>query len=327
LALTQTQQVIDRLSRISREHGLDCRFELRKIVTRGDQILDVTLSKVGGKGLFVKEIEQAMLDSEIDLAVHSLKDMPAELPDGLIIGGIPEREDPRDALISTGARTLRDLPTGAVVGTSSLRRASQILAARPDLKIVSVRGNIDTRLNKLASEGFDAIVLAAAGLHRMGWGDRITEYLAPEVCVPTVGQGALAIECRAGDEYVLELLGRLQHAPTALAVSAERSFLRRLNGGCQVPLGAYATLAEEAAASDAGAGTGTAEGRRGFGAGAGGSAAPVLAISAMVGSPDGRTMLREQMRGTDPEALGREVAERLLARGADKLLAEFGVEA
>jgi hydroxymethylbilane synthase len=312
LALTQTQQVVDRLSRICAENGLDCEFELRKIVTRGDQILDVTLSKVGGKGLFVKEIEQAMLDSEIDLAVHSLKDMPAELPDGLVIGGVPEREDPRDALISLGSRTLRDLPAGAVVGTSSLRRASQILAARPDLEVKSLRGNIDTRLNKLASEGFDVIVLAAAGLHRMGWGDRIVEYLAPEVCVPTVGQGALAIECRAGDEFVLELLGRLQHAPTALAVSAERSFLRRLNGGCQVPLGAYATLVAEAGAP---------------GAGAGGSAAPELAIAAMVGSPDGRTMLREQMSGSDPEALGREVAERLLARGADKLLAEFGVEA
>jgi hydroxymethylbilane synthase len=274
--------------------------------------LDVTLSKVGGKGLFVKEIEQAMLDSEIDLAVHSLKDMPSELPDGLVIGGIPEREDPRDALISTGGRALRDLPAGAVVGTSSLRRASQILAARPDLEVKSVRGNIDTRLNKLASEGFDAIVLAAAGLSRMGWGDRIVEYLAPEVCVPTVGQGALAIECRAGDEFVLELLGWLQHAPTALAVSAERSFLRRLNGGCQVPLGAYATLVPEPGIA---------------GAGMVGAGAPVLAIAAMVGSPDGRTILREQMRDTDPEALGRAVAERLLERGADKLLAEFGVEA
>jgi len=296
LALTQTGQVVEQLERLCAEHGIACRFEIRKIVTKGDRILDVTLSKVGGKGLFVKEIEQALFAGEIDMAVHSMKDMPFELPEGLVVGAVPQREDPRDALITRGATTLAELPQGALVGTSSLRRASQLQHARPDLAIESIRGNIDSRLRKLEEGNFDAILLAAAGLHRIGWQDRITAYLPPEVCLPAVGQGALCIECRGGDDFMLGLLGKYQHEPTALAVRAERSFLGRLQGGCQVPIGAYASVS---AADGAG-----------------------LTLTGMVGSIDGRTLLKESAEGADPEALGLLVADRLIARGADRILAE-----
>ncbi|MVP00505.1 hydroxymethylbilane synthase [Paenibacillus lutrae] len=297
LALTQTNQVVDELRELSRQHGIECDFEIRKIVTKGDRILDVMLSKVGGKGLFVKEIEQAMQDGEIDIAVHSMKDMPFELPEGLVIGAIPQRQDPRDVLITKGETSLDELPQGALVGTSSLRRACQLQHSRPDLRIQSVRGNIDSRMRKLETEGFDAIVLAAAGLHRIGWQDRINAYVPAELCVPAVGQGALCIESRADDEFVLNLLGKFQHEDTALAVRAERSFLGRLEGGCQVPLGAYATVEH---------GTGGAQ----------------LTITAIVGSPDGAELLKETLRGGDPEALGREAADKLIARGADRILAE-----
>jgi len=244
LALTQTGQVVDRLKRLAAESGLECRFEIVKIVTKGDRILDVTLSKVGGKGLFVKEIEQALLSGEIDMAVHSMKDVPSMRQSGLVLGAVPERADARDCLIAAnGAQALDELPRGALVGTSSLRRQAQLLAHRPDLCVEPVRGNIDSRLRKLAEQGFDAILLAAAGLIRMGWADRISGFLPPELCVPAVGQGALGIECRAADSGMRELLALLQHEPTALAVRAERAFLARLNGGCQVPIGAHAVLA------------------------------------------------------------------------------------
>ncbi|MGG1515755.1 hydroxymethylbilane synthase [Paenibacillus oryzisoli] len=300
LALTQTGQAVELLKQLAEKQGIACQFEIKKIVTKGDRILDVTLSKVGGKGLFVKEIEQALTDGEIDIAVHSMKDMPFELPEGLVIGAIPEREDPRDALITRGAKGLDDLPQGALVGTSSLRRSSQLQHVRPDLRIESLRGNIDSRLRKLDEENFDAILLAAAGLHRIGWKDRITAYLPPEQCLPAVGQGALCIECRGSDSFVLDLLGKFQHEPTALAVRAERAFLGRLNGGCQVPLGAYASVGE-----------------------AGGEAeAPVLTLTGMVGSPDGAVMLKETASGSDPEALGRLVADKLIAQGAERILNE-----
>jgi len=306
LALTQTGHVIDSLRDISRSLGLDYEFEVKKIVTKGDRILDVTLSKVGGKGLFVKEIEQALLDGDIDMAVHSMKDMPAELPDGLIIGAVPEREDPRDCLITRDGRSLEELPQGAKVGTSSLRRASQLKAARPDLNIETIRGNIDSRLKKLETEGFDAIVLAAAGLHRMGWKDRITHYLSPEQCLPAVGQGALAIECRMEDSSMLELLSHLQHSPTAWAAIAERSYLDTLNGGCQVPIGAYAVVDElvEPSVSD-----GTATGK------------PQLTLTGMVGAPDGTELLKDTVQGREPAELGRELAQKLLNRGAERILA------
>ncbi|OAS17561.1 hydroxymethylbilane synthase [Paenibacillus oryzisoli] len=299
LALTQTGQAVELLKQLASEHGIECQFEIKKIVTKGDRILDVTLSKVGGKGLFVKEIEQALTDGEIDIAVHSMKDMPFELPEGLIVGAIPKREDPRDALITRGAGSLDELPQGALVGTSSLRRASQLQHHRPDLRIESIRGNIDSRLRKLEEENFDAIMLAAAGLHRIGWQDRISSYLPPELCLPAVGQGALCIECRGNDAFVLDLLGKFQHEPTALAVRAERAFLGRLNGGCQVPLGAYASVENGS-----------------------GDEAPLLTLTGMVGTPDGVTMLKETASGNDPEALGSLVADMLIAQGAEKILAE-----
>lgn len=297
LALTQTGQTIDLLKAICAEAGLPYTFEVKPIVTRGDRILDVTLSKVGGKGLFVKEIEQALLDGEIDCAVHSMKDMPFDLPEGLTIGAVPKREDPRDVLISLHRYNLQSLPQGAKVGTSSLRRGAQLQARRPDLRIESLRGNIDTRLKKLETEGFDAILLAAAGLRRMGWGDRITNYLEPEECLPAVGQGALAIECREADADVMDLLSRLNDAKTERAVRAERRFLGLLNGGCQVPIGAYA----EAESGDEGS---------------------AIRLTAMVASPDGSVFLRTEASGTDPEAVGSGAASDLLSRGAARILDE-----
>ncbi|MBB6729296.1 hydroxymethylbilane synthase [Cohnella zeiphila] len=297
LAITQTGQTIELLRGLSKEAGLELDFEVKPIVTRGDRILDVTLSKVGGKGLFVKEIEQALLDGEIDFAVHSMKDMPFEQPQGLMIGAVPTREDPRDALISVHGYTLADLPQGARVGTSSLRRAAQLTAARPDLQIESLRGNIDTRLRKLETEGFDAIVLAAAGLRRMGWADRITTLLDPRECLPAVGQGALAIECREDDAEVRNLLALLNDPKTERAVTAERRFLGLLNGGCQVPIGAYA----EAESGDSGT---------------------TVRLTAMVASPDGAKLLRTEAADADPVQAGTRAAEELLAQGADRILDE-----
>ncbi|CAM4032466.1 hydroxymethylbilane synthase [Saccharibacillus endophyticus] len=293
LALTQTNQVIDALEKLAAELRLEVCFEVKKIVTKGDQILDVTLSKVGGKGLFVKEIEQALLHGEIDMAVHSMKDMPALLPEGLVNGAVPLRQDPRDCLISREGVDLDGLPHGAKVGTSSLRRSSQLLAYRPDLKLEWIRGNIDSRLRKLETEGFDAILLAAAGLKRMGWEDRITSYLPVEICLPAVGQGALGIQCREDDAELLELLGRYQDGDTARTVAAERSLLASLNGGCQVPIGAYAVLGEDG---------------------------KTVHLTGMVGKPDGSLLLKESATGTDPEALGSEVARLLADKGADEIL-------
>ncbi|MCE5170229.1 hydroxymethylbilane synthase [Paenibacillus profundus] len=293
LALTQTGHVIAALEDICEKANLPFQFEIRKIVTKGDRILDVTLSKVGGKGLFVKEIEQALLDKEIDMAVHSMKDMPWEQPEGLMVGAIPKREDPRDCLIMKSGQTLDDLPLGAKVGTSSLRRSCQLQAYRPDLQIEPLRGNIDTRLKKLETEGFDAIVLAAAGLHRMGWQERISSYLPEEVSVPAVGQGALGIECRKDDEEVCSLLERYHDADTARTVRAERAFLGRLNGGCQVPIGAYATNVGMCGA---------------------------IQLTGLVGSAEDGEIIKETMEGDHPEAIGTAVAERLLARGADRML-------
>lgn len=235
LAITQTQWVINRLQALN----LPYEFEIKEIVTKGDQILDVTLSKVGGKGLFVKEIEQALLDGEIDFAVHSMKDMPAEMPEGLVLAAVPEREDPRDCLISNHNYTIDTLPTGAKIGTSSLRRAAQLLAYREDLQIESIRGNINTRLNKLNTQNLDAVVLATAGLNRIGFNELTPEYLDVDICIPAVGQGALGIQARENDNEILDLLSKIDHQDTKVLVSAERAFLNRLQGGCQVPIGAY----------------------------------------------------------------------------------------
>lgn len=299
LALTQTNWVIDQLKQLEPNAA----FETHEIVTKGDKILDVTLSKVGGKGLFVKEIEQSLLDHETDLAVHSLKDMPSELPAGLTIGAIPKRVDPRDVLLSKEGKTLEQLPHGAIVGTSSLRRASQLKAYRPDLVIESIRGNIDTRVRKLQEGNYDAIVLAAAGLERVNWKGEISQFIPVEISIPAVGQGALAIECRADDTEMLALLKRFDHMPTRLAVTAERAFLHKLQGGCQVPIGAYATVAE--AASDE---------------------QPMITMVGLVATPDGSRLFTQRGTGTDPEKLGRELAERLLAEGAGDVLAKVWEE-
>ncbi|WP_047981689.1 hydroxymethylbilane synthase [Ornithinibacillus contaminans] len=294
LALTQTNWVINELKKAGVKHE----FEVKKIVTKGDRILDVTLSKVGGKGLFVKEIEQALYDQEIDFAVHSMKDMPAELPEGLVISSIPVREDHRDALISKDKLMLQDLPENSIVGTSSLRRAAQLLAVRPDIEIKWIRGNIETRIRKLEEEAYDAIILAVSGLKRVGLSeDLITEYLEPEVCVPAVGQGALAIECREDDEEVRELLATINHAYTTKTVTAERTYLHLLEGGCQIPIGGFAQLENDE-----------------------------VVLTALVGTPDGKTIIKEVVRGTDPVAVGRLAAEKLLQQGAKEIVEQVKEE-
>jgi hydroxymethylbilane synthase len=301
LAVTQTNQIIQLLQDICVQHELDYEFSTKNLVTQGDRILDVTLSKVGGKGLFVKEIEQALIDGEIDLAVHSLKDMPAELLDGLMIGAVPKRVDPRDCLITANNCKLADLPYGARIGTSSLRRICQLKAFRADLQLESIRGNIDTRIIKLKSEGFDAIMLASAGLSRMGWENRISEYLDPELCLPAVGQGALGIECRTEDMHIRELLNLLNDPWSARTVMAERSFLKTLNGGCQVPIGAYAEVELESNHEQG-----------------------LIRLTGMVGSPDGDIILRETMTGIDPIELGVKLGELLISQGADRILDQVG---
>lgn len=271
------------------------KVELLPLVTQGDRILDAPLSRVGGKGLFVKEIEEALLDGRADLAVHSLKDVPTKLPDGLVLGAILEREDPRDALCAPAHRTLESLPAGARVGTSSLRRRAQLLALRPDLRVVEIRGNVGTRMSKLEGE-VDAVILAAAGLRRLGLEDRITEVIAPEALLPAVGQGALAVEIREGDDETAALVRRLEHADTRDAVRAERALLARLEGGCQIPLAAHAEV----------------EGDR-------------LRLRARVGRVDGSLLLEAEGEGTraEAEAIGVRAAEELLARGADEILASL----
>lgn len=289
LAITQTNWVIDQLKKL----GVPYEFEVKEIVTKGDQIQNVTLSKVGGKGLFVKEIEQAMLDKDIDMAVHSMKDMPAVLPEGLTIGCIPPREDPRDALISKGNLTFSELKPGAIVGTSSLRRSAQLLAVRPDLEIKWIRGNIDTRLDKLKNEDYDAIILAAAGLSRMGWDSNIVaEFLEPELCLPAVGQGALSIECRADDQDLLNELKKLTCEDTKVTVEAERAYLDKMEGGCQVPIAGFAKKSEDGTVS----------------------------LTALVASPDGKVIYKEVVEGTDPKAIGVQAAEIMSEQGAKDLI-------
>lgn len=266
---------------------------LQRIQTSGDKILDVPLAMVGGKGLFVKEIEDALLRGEIDLAVHSMKDVPTILPAELDILCVPPREDPRDALISRDGRKFEQLKPGARVGTSSLRRQAQLLHSRPDLKIEMLRGNLDTRLRKLREGQFDAIVLAAAGLRRLAWTQHITEYLPTDISLPAIGQGALAIEGRRNDVHVRDLLSRLDHPPTRTTVLAERALLHRLEGGCQVPIAAHAVL----------------DGDR-------------LRLDGLIASIDGTRIIRETVQGSaaDPERLGIQLANQLLGQGGDVIL-------
>ena len=294
LALTQTNWFINEL----KAAGVPFEFEIKEIVTKGDRILDVQLSKVGGKGLFVKEIEQALYDKEIDFAVHSMKDMPAVLPEGLVIGCIPPREDARDAFISKGHVKFADLPAGAVVGTSSLRRSAQLLTVRPDIEIKWIRGNVDTRLAKLETEEYDAIILAAAGLKRLGWSeDVVTEFLSIEDCLPAVAQGSLGIECREDDVELLAELAKLTDAATWKEAHAERAFLAAMDGGCQVPIAGYAKSNGEE-----------------------------MTLTGLVAAPDASVIYKETLTGKDAIALGKEVARILTDQGAFDLIQKVKVE-
>ncbi len=294
LAVWQAEEVARRLKEC--HPGLE--VELVRMVTRGDQILDSPLSKVGGKGLFVKELEQGMLAGTADIAVHSMKDVPMEFPEGLYLPVILEREDPRDAFVSNDYASLEELPEGARVGTASLRRQCQLMTRFADLQILNLRGNVNTRLAKLDAGDYDAIILASAGLMRLGFADRITARIEPELSLPAVGQGAIGIECRRGDARIEALIEPLNHAETALRVSAERAMNERLHGGCQVPIAGFAEL----------------EGDQ-------------LRLRGLVGFPDGHLVYRAEAQGpaTQAESLGRRVGGDLLAQGADQILKELGL--
>ncbi len=291
LAKWQANHVADLLR--ARDPGLEVR--LHELVTKGDKILDVALARVGGKGLFVKEIEDALLTRDAEIAVHSMKDLPAVVAEGLAIGAVPEREDPRDALCAKGGKRWQDLPAGARVGTSSLRRAAQLKALRPDLHIETVRGNVETRLRKV-NEGLDAVVLAYAGLRRLGLAKHATYVFDPGEMLPAVAQGALALEARADDAATLARLAPLDHAPTRARVEAERGLLRRLEGGCQVPIAAHATV----------------DGDR-------------VHLRALVASLDGARVVRGERSGIAAEArsVGEALGEELLSRGAAEILREL----
>lgn len=271
----------------------DIEVSLEKIKTTGDKILDVPLAMVGGKGLFVKEIEEALLDGRVHLAVHSMKDVPTFFPEGLHLRCITEREDPRDAVFSRNHVKLFDLPKGAKIGTSSLRRQSQILHHRPDFEILHLRGNLNTRMQKLDDGHFDAIILAGAGVKRLGWENRITEYLSPEISLPAIGQGALGIETRTDDEYVNDLVAFFDHPATSYAVRAERALLKRLEGGCQVPIAAYGQLEGD-----------------------------TLKLTGLVASTDGKVFVKDVVSGPKDkcEAMGIGLAEKLLKMGAYDIL-------
>lgn len=285
LALTQSQQFIDKLKFI--DPSLD--IEIKEIVTKGDKIVDKQLSKVGGKGLFVKEIQNELFNKEIDMAIHSLKDVPSMIPDGLTLGCIPDREIPFDAYIAKNHIPLQELSEGSIVGTSSLRRGAQILSKYPHLKIKWIRGNIDTRLKKLETEDYDAIILAAAGLKRMGWSDNIvTTYLDRDILLPAIGQGALGIECRSDDKELLDLLSKVHNHDVAQCVTAGRTFLSEMDGSCQAPIGGYATIAQD----------------------------NQIEFTGLIMSPDGKERYEHTALGTDPVKLGIEVSQVLKKQGA-----------
>lgn len=289
LALWQAEHVSARLQAM--HPGLD--VSLLTMKTRGDKFLDAPLAKVGGKGLFVKELEIGLLEGSADLAVHSLKDVPVEFPEGLELALVMEREDPRDAFVSNHHDSLAAMPAGALVGTSSLRRQTQIRERYPELNVDWLRGNVNTRLAKLDAGEYDAIILAASGLQRLGFNDRIRTAIAPEECLPAIGQGVLGIEIRSDDDELRQLIAPLAHADTTLRVTAERAFNQTLNGGCQVPIAGYAELDGDQ-----------------------------LHLRGLVGEPDGSRILRAEVRGSSDRAheLGVRLAEQLLAQGADTIL-------
>lgn len=291
LALWQAHWVKDRLQAI--HPGLQ--VELVKMVTQGDKILDTPLAKVGGKGLFVKELEQGMLRGDADIAVHSMKDVPVEFPDGLHLAVICKRENPLDAFVSNTFDTVESLPQGAIVGTSSLRRQCQIRSWRPDLKIMDLRGNVNTRLSKLDKGEYDAIILACAGLIRLDFADRIRQPMAAEISLPAIGQGAVGIEARTGDAKILALISSLNDEETAICVSAERAMNARLEGGCQVPIAGFAELTGD-----------------------------ILFMRGLVGRPDGTEIIRGEVEGAakDAQQLGTYLADDLLTRGAGEILKE-----
>lgn len=291
LALWQAYFVRDQLLAL---HD-NIEVELLKMVSKGDKILDVPLAKVGGKGLFVKELETGLLEGDADIAVHSMKDVPVEFPQGLHLAVICEREDPRDAFVSNNFKELDELPQGAIVGTSSLRRQSQLLKYRPDLQIKFLRGNVNTRLKKLDDGEYDAIILAAAGLIRLEMKHRITSYLTTQQSLPAMGQGAVGIECRVDDELTNQLIAPLAHKESTIRLSAERALNKRLEGGCQVPIGGFAELDGDQ-----------------------------LSMRSFVGSPDGKNLVEGSISGPaeNAEQLGIELADDLLSRGAKEILAE-----
>ena len=292
LALWQAEWVKSQILRVAP----DLEVSLTRIQTSGDKIQDVPLAKIGGKGLFVKEIEEALLNGSIDLAVHSMKDMPSVLPDGLQIVCVPEREDARDAFLGHKGVTLDQLPQGGKVGTSSLRRQSQLMYYRKDLQVEMLRGNLDTRLRKLQDGQFDAILLAGAGLKRLGWDHHVTEYLSVDICLPAIGQGALGLEGRTDDVFVQELVSQFEHPPTRVAVDAERAFLARLEGGCQVPIAGHATIHGE-----------------------------TVVLEGLVASLDGQQYVRKSQSGMGKDAatIGIQLAEQLLENGAAPILQEI----
>jgi len=272
--------------------------EVVPIKTTGDKMQDVSLAKIGGKGVFVKEIEEALLREEVDLAVHSLKDVPSEIPEALEIGIVPEREDPRDVLVTRDNRQIEDLPRGARIGTGSLRRGMQLMHSVPGIEIVPIRGNIGTRIGKIEKEGLDGVILAAAGLGRLGWQDRISQVLPVDRMIPAIGQGALALEMKKGSIETKRKLLFLQHEPSYIAVSAERAFLKVFGGGCQLPIAAHARL--------------------------NGSE---LKLIGLIGSPDGATIIRDEITGpaAECESLGRELAETILEAGGREILEKIMV--
>lgn len=292
LALWQSNHIASLL----RKQYPDCQVTLKKIVTKGDRILDVPLAQIGGKGLFTKEIETELLDGTVDLAVHSLKDMPTVLPEGLCLTAITTRANVGDAFVSNKYASFSELPQGAVLGTSSLRRKAQLLAVRPDLKIVDLRGNVDTRLRKLDEGQMDAIILAAAGLERLGHADRIREIIPTTVCLPAVGQGALAIECRSDNKEVRDMLAFLNDLPTKQVTDAERAFLGLIEGGCQVPIGVHAEVENDN-----------------------------VKIEAVIASLDGSKVLRNNINGPAVNAadLGRKLGQQMLAEGGEQILADI----